>query len=167
MTFNHDIKKWNVRQISSNEKRPLITIKPKQILIDFAKKNRIIKLQIKNTNTLYDNILIEGVIITEYFRNTGYYNILLNSFWYGYPKNKSHNGIVHFPDIERLILSSPNTTSSSNPSSSNPSSSNSSSSNSSSNLSSELLDNIIWFFKNYILFWFFIVLLLLFWKKIT
>jgi len=157
---NYIIKKWNVKQISSNEKRPLITIKPTQILIDFAKKNRIIKLQIKNTNTLYDNILIEGVIITEYFKNTGYYNILLNSFWYGYPKNKSHNGIVHFPDIKGLILSS------SNPSSSNPSSSNPSSSNpSSSNLSSELLDNIIWFFKNYILFWFFIVILLLFWKK--
>lgn len=107
MTLFFPIKRWDVILTGSydNKKIPMIYISPDIKLLEYAKKNNYaILCKISNTNTIYDNKLIPGVITTSCFtpnlrpnfcEETGLFVIKLLSNWYGYP-NINHNGRVEF-----------------------------------------------------------------------
>ena len=80
----------------NNRPYPMIYIKPDLKFIEFVKNNNYrILITISDSNTLYDNKTIWGTVDTSsgtpnnrpnFFNQTGFYVITLDSFWYGYPQ---------------------------------------------------------------------------------
>lgn len=100
----YEIKQWSVGLTGNSVTRnPLIFVEPDPKFMTLVRKNNfVVNCVIKNTNTIYDNRVITGVVNTSgnvpncrpnFFAKTGLYVIRLLSNWYGYPQ-KNNNGIV-------------------------------------------------------------------------
>lgn len=111
--IEYDIKRWDVILKDNNTRKiPVIYIKPDDAFLTFAKKNNyVVSSHINNTDTIYDGKHIAGTVDKscclhgknsrpEFFKQTGYYVIILyDAFWYGYPNNENM-GTVSFIGIE-------------------------------------------------------------------
>lgn len=105
----YPIKRWDVIQINTVTKQPIIYIKPDKDFFKLIKNNLIIDIEIKSTDKIYDGKIIKGIVNSSqnvpnqrpnYFKKTGYYTIRLKSYWYGYP-HPSKLGNVSFPALNQ------------------------------------------------------------------
>ena len=111
----YNIERWDViLSDSSNDKIPMIYFKPDKELLEFIRVNNYAVLcEIIDTNTIYDDKQIPGVVekssITpncrqNFYEETEFYVISLWSKWYGYP-DVENMGKVSFSGFN---LSKPN-----------------------------------------------------------
>ena len=93
---DYSIKKWDAVSFGSTlERMPMIYISPDLDLVSLLEKNHsVVSVEISGTNSVYDGKKIIGYVSRScdtpncrpnYFAKTGYYVIVLQSFWYGYP----------------------------------------------------------------------------------
>lgn len=113
---SYKIHRWDaVLSGNSNDKRPMIYIKPDTSFVEFAKKNNFkIVCQISGTNLPYDGVKIVGMVNRScdspscrpnFYNQTGYYVVTLLSDWYGYP-TETKMGEVKFYGLPERILES-------------------------------------------------------------
>ena len=85
--------KWDVVKIKGYD-RPMIYINPNEQLKN-KKEGDIIDIEISNTDSVYDNKNLSGILVKNcnipsyrpnYSEKTGYYTIVLNTSWVTYPK---------------------------------------------------------------------------------
>jgi len=94
----YEIKRWDAVLFGNNvNPKPIIYIKPDENLLNFAKSNdNAFLVKIDSTGSIYDNKYITGFFAKSslvpnfrpvFFKETELYVIVLESLWYGYPKN--------------------------------------------------------------------------------
>lgn len=109
----YQIMRWDVITAgNSNNKVPMIYIKPDITFLEFARVNNFaVMCEINGTGTQYDGKQIPGVIDKSCFvpnyrpnfcEQTGWYVITLWSNWYGYP-NVGKEGVVKFFGLEKPL----------------------------------------------------------------
>lgn len=88
----YKIYRWDARLIDETI-YPEIYIKPDSDLLNFFKNNNNLVLSnITESESIYDNRNISSTVVSleqtrpNYFEKTGYYTVILNSNWYGYPE---------------------------------------------------------------------------------
>jgi hypothetical protein len=92
----YKIHRWDVIMSgSSNQKVPMIYIKPDLAFLNFIRDNNYAVLcKISGTGTVYDGQMIPGVVAKSadvpscrpnFFEKTGFYVVTLWANWYGYP----------------------------------------------------------------------------------
>lgn len=101
----YEIKRWDAMS-TNNKKFPVIYVKPDETLLGASRVNSsVLMCTINNTESIYDQKSIAGVIIPSgsfpnqrpnFFKATGLYAIQLVSDWHGYPPQ---NGMVSFAGI--------------------------------------------------------------------
>ena len=112
----YQIMRWDVIITgNSNNKVPMIYIKPDITFLEFARANSFAVLcEINGTDTQYDGKQIPGVVDKSCFtpncrpnfcEKTGWYVITLWSNWYGYP-NVGKEGTVKFSGLEKPVENS-------------------------------------------------------------
>lgn len=93
---SYKIERWDgVLFGKSTDIVPIIYIKPDETLLKFAKENLdALLVQISGTSSIFDGKKVSGVFRKSseipncrlgYFEATGYYVIVLNAEWHGYP----------------------------------------------------------------------------------
>jgi hypothetical protein len=100
----YKIYRWDARLLGEKI-YPEIYIRPDEDLLEFFKNNNSATItKISNSSSVYDNQEIPAIVTTieptrpNYFEKSGYYVIVLNSNWYGYPDNL---GNAVFSGLER------------------------------------------------------------------
>ena len=101
----YKIERWDVI-LENNHRVPIIYVKPDLGFVEFTRKNNnVVVLEIKNTNTIYDNKKIVGKVNLSssvpncrpnFFAYTGYYVITLDSSWNGYPTPDNLGSIIFY-----------------------------------------------------------------------
>ena len=108
---NYQIMRWDVITAgNSNNKVPMIYIKPDTTFLEFIRANNFsVMCEISGTGIQYDGKQIPGVVDKSCFvpncrpnfcEKTGWYVITLWSNWYGYP-NIGKEGVVKFFGLEK------------------------------------------------------------------
>lgn len=119
--MKYNIISWNpIIFGDTNVAYPMIYIKPdKKMVYLINKKQYGVTLHIHDTNTIYDNKEITGIILPNsilpnyrpnFVNKTGLYSIILLTYWYEYP-NINNNGFIeilteeieHFTDVKTVI----------------------------------------------------------------
>lgn len=101
----YNIERWDVILVN-NQRTPIIYIKPDLDFVEFIRRNNYkILVQIKDTKTVYDNKKTTGTIDQSafipncrpnFYDETGFYIVTLNSSWNGYPAvNRSGKAIFY------------------------------------------------------------------------
>jgi hypothetical protein len=110
----YNIKRWDSVIINdSTIPYPLIYIKPDKNFLDFLLlKNNIIELSIHDTDSIYDNKKIIGLVRpsintpncrVNFFNKTGYYCVILFADWHTYPYKLGYFTIKGLTQPENLI----------------------------------------------------------------
>lgn len=102
--MSFEIKRWDV--IISNDKQyPIIYIEPTIAFLEYVKNNQyVVSCKIHNTNTVYDNKDIVGIVNKSayipncrpnFFNKYNYYVIVLYSAtWNGYPEPENLGTVI-------------------------------------------------------------------------
>jgi len=117
MSFVYKIYRWDAVMRSKNSRPyPMIYIKPDLHFIEFIKNNNYrILVKISDTNTIYDGKTFWGTVDISsgtpncrpnFFNQTGFYVITLDSFWYGYTEVGKEGSVT----IENIIKNTPEPT---------------------------------------------------------
>lgn len=99
MSNFYNIERWDSVIFGNNtDPVPIIYIKPDKFLLDFAKSNsNVLAVEIEDSYSIYDKRKIPGIWYKSsdipncrknFFDKTGFYVLVLQSPWYGYPKYK-------------------------------------------------------------------------------
>jgi hypothetical protein len=101
----YKIHRWDAVQFSTIKKFPMIYITPDLAFLEFAHNNNYqVIAQISGTQKIYDHQKMQGTVDksgsipncrANYFEKTGYYVIILDATWEGYP-TLEHLGEVSF-----------------------------------------------------------------------
>jgi hypothetical protein len=101
----YKIERWDVILLD-NHRVPVIYIKPDLEFVEFIRKNDYnIVAEINHTGTVYDMKKINAIVDQSaynlncrpnFFTDTGYYVITLNSSWNGYPKPDKLGTVVFY-----------------------------------------------------------------------
>jgi hypothetical protein len=109
--FKYKIYRWDAVMTASNDRpAPMIYIKPDLKLLEFLRSNDFkILVKINNTGIIYDGKYIWGVVDKSsnmpncrpnFDKETGFYVVTLDSFWYGYPKvGKEGDMTIEMPQV--------------------------------------------------------------------
>ena len=105
------IYRWDAVMTAKNDlPAPMVYIKPTLKFLEFIENNNYrILLSISGTNTIYDGKTMWGIVDKSsntpncrpnFYKQTGYYVVTLESFWYGYP-NVGNEGerIINTPQV--------------------------------------------------------------------
>lgn len=101
----YKIERWDV--ILVNDHRiPVIYIKPDLEFVEFIRQNKFsVIAKINHTGMVYDMKMIDATVDQSsynlncrpnFFTDTGYYVITLNSSWNGYPKPNNLGTVVFY-----------------------------------------------------------------------
>lgn len=109
----YNIKRWDSVIIDNTTiPYPLIYIKPDKSFLDFILIHNIIELTIRDTDSIYDNKKIIGLVRPSintpnyrlnFYNKTGYYCIILFTEWYNYPDKLGYFTIKGIRNPETLI----------------------------------------------------------------
>ena len=101
----YKIERWDVILVN-NHRLPVIYIKPDLEFVEFIRKNNYsIIAQINHTGMVYDMKKIDATVDQSlynlncrpnFFTDTGYYIITLNSSWNGYPAPNRLGTVVFY-----------------------------------------------------------------------
>jgi len=105
------IHRWDAVMTAKNDlPAPMLYIKPTVNFLEFIENNDYrILVTISGTNTIYDGKTIWGIVDKSsntpncrpnFYKQTGFYVVTLESFWYGYP-NVGNEGemIINTPQV--------------------------------------------------------------------
>ena len=105
------IYRWDAVMTAKNDlPAPMLYIKPTLKFLEFVENNDYrILLTISGTNTIYDGKTIWGIVDKSsntpncrpnFYKQTGFYVVTLESYWYGYP-NVGNEGemIINTPQV--------------------------------------------------------------------
>ena len=109
MTAKYDIDRWDVILGTSQQRVPIIYIKPDLEFLSFVQHNDYtVKVLITNTGTIYDNKVVLGSVNKSsavpncrpnFYNDTGYYIVTLYTDWYGYPDDSSLGTATFFNKV--------------------------------------------------------------------
>ena len=112
--MEYPILRWDAVINGGVNRSPMIYIKPDLDFLEFAKANSFqVFVEVSNTGTIYDGVLIPGTVNKSYnapnprpnyFDQTGNYVIVLNANWAGYPHPKSL-GKATFKGLKTTVAS--------------------------------------------------------------
>ena len=116
----YKIHQWNPIKIGNKTTpQPVLYIKPDKRLFDLAKENNFnLVVQVQNSNSNYDNVKLYATlhnsgmfpdIRPNFYNKTGYYSVLLDCTFNGYPPNNGMLKVYNINlDIPKKVRFNPN-----------------------------------------------------------